>query len=118
LEMAAHLQAEACFLVASVRSDREFPWRLRALRPVATLEPTGLGRVAAWAARSLARFLPAVVVGRLNRLSNPKSTFLRSASCVALTWQLFFITRYCRGKVPEPSEGGKDTGYVVIGAMP
>ena len=27
LEMAAHLQAEACFLVASVRSDRELPWR-------------------------------------------------------------------------------------------
>lgn len=58
LEMAAHLHAEACFLVASVRSDSELPWRLRALRPVARLGPIGLGRVAAWVAQWLAPFLP------------------------------------------------------------
>jgi pimeloyl-ACP methyl ester carboxylesterase len=96
LEMAAHLQAEACFLVASVRSNREFPWRLRALRPVATLGPTGLGQVAALVARSLAPFLPGVVVGRLKRLSNPQSTFLRWASWAALTWQPSARTRGVR----------------------
>ncbi|HEV3338943.1 MAG TPA: alpha/beta hydrolase [Pirellulales bacterium] len=96
LEMAAHLRAEACFLVASVRSDREFPWRLRALRPAATLGPTGLGQVAAWVARSLAPFLPGVVVGRLDRLSNPQSAFLRWASWAALTWQPSANTRGVR----------------------
>ena len=55
LEMAAHLQAEACFLVASVRSDRELPWRKRAIRPIAKLGPTGLGRVASGVAASLPR---------------------------------------------------------------
>src|SRR4051794_1621671 len=39
LEMAVHLRAEACFLVASVRSDRELLWRFRALRPLAWLGP-------------------------------------------------------------------------------
>jgi pimeloyl-ACP methyl ester carboxylesterase len=96
LEMAAHLQAEACFLIASVRSDRELPWRLRALRPVARLGPTGLGRIAAVVALSLAPCLPAVVAGRLKRLSNPQSTFLRWASWAALTWQPSARTRGVR----------------------
>ena len=96
LEMAAHIQAEACFLIASVRSHREFPWRLRALRPVAALGPRGLGLVAAWAARSLAPFLPGIAVGRLNRLSHPQSTFLRWASWAALTWQPSAMTRAVR----------------------
>jgi pimeloyl-ACP methyl ester carboxylesterase len=87
LEMAAHLEAEACFLLASVRSDRELPWCLRAIRQIAMLGPTGLGRVAAGGGALLAPFLPRVTVGQLRRLSNPQSTFLRWASWAALTWQ-------------------------------
>jgi pimeloyl-ACP methyl ester carboxylesterase len=96
LEMAAHLQAEACFLVASVRSGSELPWRFRALRPVVTLGPRGLGRVAAWTARWLAPFLPRSAVGQLKRLSDPHSTFLRWASWAALTWQPSAKTRGVR----------------------
>ena len=40
LEMAVHLRAEACFLIASIRSGRELPWQLRP-------PTTGLAR--AWA---------------------------------------------------------------------
>src|SRR4051812_8548731 len=46
LEMAAHLRAEACFLIASVRAARELPWRFRVLRPIARLGPERMGRVA------------------------------------------------------------------------
>ena len=94
--MAAHLQAEACFLIASVRSDRELPWRIPAIRPIAMLGPTGLGRVAAGVALSLTPCLPRLAAGRLKRLSNPQSTFLRWASWAALSWQPSAKTRGVR----------------------
>jgi thioesterase domain-containing protein len=33
VEMARHLEAQACFLIGSIRSPREFPRRIRILRP-------------------------------------------------------------------------------------
>jgi pimeloyl-ACP methyl ester carboxylesterase len=87
LEMAAHLRAEACFLIASVRSAREFPWRYRVLRPLARLGPQHLGRVAAWVSRWLAQSLPRGTTGRLRRLSEPRSAFLQWASWAALDWR-------------------------------
>jgi pimeloyl-ACP methyl ester carboxylesterase len=87
LEMAVHLRTEACFLIASVRSERELPWQIRALRPVARLGPTGLDWIATWVARCPARFLPAGVVGHLRRLSDPRSAFLRWASWAVLNWR-------------------------------
>src|SRR3954470_18150998 len=36
LEMARHLQAKACFLIGSVRSPAELPWRIRMLRGLGT----------------------------------------------------------------------------------
>src|SRR5438874_871766 len=69
LEMAVHLRAEACFLVASIRSGRELPWRFRVLRPLARLGPQRLGRAAFWAARWLAPSLAEGTAGRLRRLS-------------------------------------------------
>jgi len=38
-EMTWHLDARACFLIASVRGPAEFPWRLRVLRPFVWLLP-------------------------------------------------------------------------------
>jgi pimeloyl-ACP methyl ester carboxylesterase len=87
LEMATHLRTEACFLIASVRSPTEFPWRYRALRPLARLGPHYIGRVAAWAARWFAASLPRGTKGRLMRLSDPRSAFLKWASWAALDWR-------------------------------
>jgi pimeloyl-ACP methyl ester carboxylesterase len=87
LEMAVHLQAEACFLIASVRSGRELPWQLRALRPLAWLGLGQLGRVAAGAARWLPPSLPGRTSRRLRRLAGPQSAFLRWASWAVLNWR-------------------------------
>jgi pimeloyl-ACP methyl ester carboxylesterase len=87
LEMAVHLRAEACFLIASVRSDRELPWRFRTIRPLARLGPEGLGRASACVAHWLAPSLPEATVGRLRQLSRPQAAFLRWASWAALNWR-------------------------------
>ncbi len=86
LEMAAHLQAEACFLIASVRAVGELPWSFRVLRPIAPLGPERLGRVAGVACR----LIPSRAERtnrRLTRLSEPSSTFLRWATWATLTWR-------------------------------
>jgi pimeloyl-ACP methyl ester carboxylesterase len=87
LEMAAHLHAEACFLVASVRSPHELPWRYRVLRPVSRLGPNHLGWAAAWVNRWLAAALPTGTTSRLKRLAEPRSIFLRWASWAVLDWR-------------------------------
>jgi pimeloyl-ACP methyl ester carboxylesterase len=87
LEMAAHLHAQGCFLVASIRSPRELPWLYWALRPVARMEPRQLGRVAACVARWLSPYLPPDMAGALRRLSHPRSEFLRWATWAALNWR-------------------------------
>jgi pimeloyl-ACP methyl ester carboxylesterase len=87
LEMAVHLRAEACFLIASVRSRDGLPWQYRALRPVAQFGPERLGRIAGWCSRWLAPFLPTVTNGLLNRLAQPRSDFLRWASWAILNWK-------------------------------
>lgn len=87
LEMAAHLHAEACFLIASVRSRNELPWPIRMLRPIARLGPNGLGRAATCITRAMAPLLPARALGHLIRLSRPESAFLRWASWAVLTWR-------------------------------
>ena len=87
LEMAVHLRAEACFLIASIRSGRELPWQLRALRPLAWLGPGQLGRVAAGAARWLPPSLPGRTGRRLRRLAGPRSAFLRWATWAVLNWR-------------------------------
>ena len=86
LEMATHLRAEACFLIASVRAADELPWGLRALRPVTRLGPEWMGTAAGVACR-LGPRLPGTVAGRLRRLSEPRSAFLRWASWAVLSWR-------------------------------
>ena len=87
LELAAHLQARACVLIASVRSPGEFPWRYRLLRPAAALGPAGLGRLAGLVAGASAASLPPAATQRLRRLTRPEAAFLRWASWAALSWR-------------------------------
>jgi pimeloyl-ACP methyl ester carboxylesterase len=87
LEMAPHLQARACVLIASVRSPAELPWWVRLFRPAAALGPTGLGWCAGGVVRTSAPSLPAGAAGPLRRLSEPRAAFLRWASWAALSWR-------------------------------
>jgi pimeloyl-ACP methyl ester carboxylesterase len=87
LEMAVHLRAEACILIASIRSGRELPWELRALRPLAWLGLGQLGRVAAEVGRRLPPSLPGRTCRRLRRLAEPRSAFLRWATWAVLNWR-------------------------------
>jgi pimeloyl-ACP methyl ester carboxylesterase len=87
LEMAVHLQARVCVLIASVRSPNEFPWWYRLLRPAAVLGPAQLGQLAGLVANTSAPSLPPGTVQRLRRVSAPQASFLRWASWAALTWR-------------------------------
>jgi pimeloyl-ACP methyl ester carboxylesterase len=86
-EMAAHLQAQACFLIGSVRSADELPWWRRAFRPLASLGPARLGAAAGFVARTSAPSLPRWAGGRLRRFARPQASFVRWASCAALDWR-------------------------------
>jgi pimeloyl-ACP methyl ester carboxylesterase len=86
-EMVAHLQAEACFLIGSVRSADELPWWWRAFRPLAVLGPAGLGSAAGFVAAASAPSLPRGAAGRLRRFSRPEAAFVRWASWAALGWR-------------------------------
>jgi pimeloyl-ACP methyl ester carboxylesterase len=83
LEMAAHLRAQGCFLISSVRSGDELPWWLRALRPVAILGPGWVGRLAGLLAPSF----PNGTARPLRQLARPQAAFIRWASCAALNWR-------------------------------
>jgi pimeloyl-ACP methyl ester carboxylesterase len=87
LEMAAHLQAEACFLIGSVRSADELPWWWRAFQPLAILGPATLGAAAGFVAVASAPSLPRGAPGRLRRFSRPEAAFVRWASGAALRWR-------------------------------
>jgi len=86
LEMAPHLQARACVLIASVRSPDELPWGWRALRVVTAFSPEHLGIAAGLVARYLAPSLPTETRQRLQRLSRPKAAFVRWASWAVSQW--------------------------------
>jgi pimeloyl-ACP methyl ester carboxylesterase len=86
LEMASHIQARACVLIASVRSPSELPWGWRALRLVTTFGPDYVRTAAGLAARFLAPSLPGDTGARLRRLSRPEAAFLRWASCAVSQW--------------------------------
>lgn len=94
LEMAAHLQAVACVLIGSIRSQAELSWRWRVCRPLALLRPDNLGRLAGVAAR--APGIGAATRRRLRRLASPEAAFLRWASCAVLRWQPSPATRTVR----------------------
>lgn len=91
LEMARHLDCRGCFLIASVRSSRELPWRARIMKPVAILLPPASGGIPPLAARlalALAgRFLGPVPRSLLRQLADADRRFLRWASMALLRWK-------------------------------
>jgi pimeloyl-ACP methyl ester carboxylesterase len=91
VEMARHLSARACFLIGSIRSPREFPRRIRMLRPwlgriggrAPDLVPA-LVRVLRWAVP--ARIAPAFR-SMLDQLSDTDRQFFRWAALAVLRWE-------------------------------
>src|SRR4051794_38715239 len=86
LEMAPHLQARACVLIASVRSPAELPWGWRTLRLVTAFSPEQLSTAAGWVARYLAPSLPTETRQQVKRLSRPEAAFVRWASWAVAQW--------------------------------
>ena len=87
LEMAGYLGLRECALISSIRSPGELPWRLRVLRPLASIGPDRLGTMAGWSAHWLAPVMSRATARRLGRLAVPQSAFLRWACWAVLRWQ-------------------------------
>ena len=91
IEMARHLDCRGCFLIASVRSPRELPWRARAMKPIAVVLPPGCGGVPTTAAKialaTVGRFLGPVSRSLLRQLADADRRFLRWASMALLRWK-------------------------------
>jgi len=87
LEMASCLQTMGRFLISSLRSPLELPWRWRMLWPIGKLGPDFLGLSADIGARVAAPALPRDTVRRLGHLARPEAKFLRWACCAVLNWR-------------------------------
>jgi pimeloyl-ACP methyl ester carboxylesterase len=91
LEMAAHLNARACILLASVRSQRELPWRLLRMRPLTRMLPfvpaPWSGKAARLALNAGGERLGPSTRAFLEQLASADGPFLRWASWALLTWQ-------------------------------
>jgi pimeloyl-ACP methyl ester carboxylesterase len=90
VEMARHLSARACFLIGSIRSPREFPRRIRVLRP-------WLGRVAGRVpdlvpacAKAVRWLIPPQLApatrSMLQQLADTDRRFFRWAALAVLRW--------------------------------
>ena len=80
LEMAPHLPARACVLIASVRSPGELPWWVRLCRPAAVLGPAARG----WRAGGGRRF-GSLLAGRRRQ---PAAAVVRAPGRVPAVGQL------------------------------
>jgi pimeloyl-ACP methyl ester carboxylesterase len=87
LEMSAHVQAKACVLISSVRSHRELPPIVRALRPLSRVGPQGIGALAGMFLRCGALSSSPAGARRLRHLSGPVPSFSQWASWAVLSWQ-------------------------------
>ncbi len=91
IEMARFLDCRGCFLIASVRSPRELPWRARVMKPVALLLPPGSGGLPPLASKIAlgvaGRFLGPVSKSLLRQLADADRHFLRWASMALLRWK-------------------------------
>lgn len=91
LEMARHLDARACLLIASIRSPDELPWRLRMLRRPVRLVPNTCGSVATCCARmALAlglRRWKGPLREELEQLADTEGRFLLWSGKAILNWQ-------------------------------
>ena len=91
LEMARHLEAKACFLIGSVRSPDELPWRTRVFKPFAWLVPAwslalvdGLARVALAVG---GRWMRPSTQSALAQFTDANRRFVRWASLAVLGWR-------------------------------
>jgi pimeloyl-ACP methyl ester carboxylesterase len=96
LEMASRLKASACVLISSVRSPSEFPLSYQVLRLASLSSPSHLGWLAGCVGELSAPSLPRGTVRRLQRLSAPRSAFLRWATWAVLRWQSSLAARRVR----------------------
>jgi pimeloyl-ACP methyl ester carboxylesterase len=87
LEMAHHLDARACVLIGSIRSQAELPWRWRVAQPLAMLGPDAAGSIAGILARVGSGLLNGGTTRRLHRLSLPEAAFVRWAMCAVCRWR-------------------------------
>ncbi len=91
IEAARHLDCLGCFLIGSVRSPRELPWRVRMMKPVAAVLPPGSGGVPPLAAKlalfCVGRLLPSAPRSLLRQLADTDRKFLRWASMALLQWK-------------------------------
>jgi pimeloyl-ACP methyl ester carboxylesterase len=90
-EMSRHLDARACFLIASIRGPAEFPLRLRLLRPWAWLLPgfcTGIpGRLAEAILAIAGNRMRSVTRSVFRQFADCSGRQVRWAGLAALGWQ-------------------------------
>ena len=90
LEMTRHLDARACFLISSIRSGRELPPRLRALRPLAFLAPVAFAAALLFAHAALkigGPWLSPLRRSLFEQFTATQRAFLCWASRAILCWQ-------------------------------
>jgi pimeloyl-ACP methyl ester carboxylesterase len=91
VEMARHLDAKACLLIASVRAPRELPRRVRVLKPLVWLIPTPLASLPPLVSRLVlavaGRFLSSSRRSLLEQLAATDGRFLKWASLAILRWR-------------------------------
>jgi pimeloyl-ACP methyl ester carboxylesterase len=91
LEMARHMHAKACFLIGSVKSSEELPWRVRSMKAVAGFAGPAMfgmcGTAANFAAKHANRILTPATRQFLIQLAEADRKFLRWASRAVLTWK-------------------------------
>ncbi|OWK36955.1 hypothetical protein FRUB_07877 [Fimbriiglobus ruber] len=88
LEMAAHLRAEACFLIGSVRSSDELPWQWRVFRLIAPIVgPEHINTLAGTAARVGSPMLSRGTIRRMRKLAAPRAAFVRWACWAVVRWR-------------------------------
>lgn len=91
LEVARHLPTRGCFLISSIRSRRELPWRYRWLTPFATTIPgvcVNLSQLFARAALGVSeRFVRRNALSPLRVIAEDEGYFHRWAGVAALRWK-------------------------------
>jgi thioesterase domain-containing protein len=87
LEMATHLQAQACVLIGSIRTPNELRWQWQCLRRLGIASPNRLQRWASGLGVAGNRLFSRRVRRGLERLARPDETFYRWAACALLNWK-------------------------------
>ena len=85
LEVASHLKTRECYLIGSIRSPQQMPFRLKLLRPISDLIVIPK-RLSPWALTCGGRRLKPTVRGALHQLKDSDEHFLRWAAGAILRW--------------------------------